>query len=117
MSRITRSTRRPDRALWLRVVAELGAAPVIEAYISAAEDDEYIDGLCEGGDVVINPAHQTVDTVIHELLHRIYPHRTERSIRRSVTILRRSLDDAEVIAFYAEYKRRRRTGRPRSADL
>jgi len=112
-----RSPRRPDRALWLRVVAELGAAPVTEAYISTKKQDEYIDGLCEGGDVIINPAHQTVDTVIHELLHRIYPQRSERSIRRSVTMLRQSLSDDEVQAFYAEYLRRRRKGQPRSADL
>ena len=112
MSKRTRPGLARRRALWLRVVAELGAAPITEAYIAA--DDLTVDGVCEDGRVVINPSHQTVDTVIHELLHRLYPERSERSIKRTTTELRAVLTDDEVETFYGEYKRRRKKGRRRA---
>jgi len=105
-----------NKKLWLRLRSELKAAEITEAYVSA--NDVYVDGLCHAdGSVVINPQHQTVDTVIHELLHRIYPERSERSVRRTTTILRKTLTDKEVQEFYEEYRRRRKKGKPRSADL
>ena len=105
-----------NKKLWLRLRSELKTAEITEAYVSA--DDVYVDGLCHAdGSVVINPQHQTVDTVIHELLHRIYPERSERSIRRTTTILRKTLTDKEVQEFYEEYRRRRKKGKPRSADI
>ena len=104
------------RALWLRVVAELGAAEIIERYIQAT--DLHVDGLCEGGKITVAPMHQTVDTVIHELLHQLYPDRTERSIRRTTTLLRRVITDDEVQSFYDEYNRRKTRNRtPYRADL
>ena len=104
-----------DRKLWLRIVAELGAADITEAIIE--DDDAFVDGICEGGKITVNPVHATVDTIIHELLHRIYPTRSERSIRRSCSILRRGLSDEEVQLFYELYKSRRRIGRPRRTDV
>ena len=105
-----------DRNLWLRIVAELGAADITEAFIE--DDDAFVEGLCtEGGKITVNPVHATVDTIIHELLHRIYPTRSERSIRRSCSILRRDLSDEEVQLFYEIYQSRRRIGQPRRTDV
>ena len=104
------------RAVWLRVVAELGAANIVERYIEA--DGQHVDGLCEGDKITVAPHHQTVDTVIHELLHRLYPDRSERSIRRTTTQLRRVITDDEVQSFYDEYNRRKTRNRtPYRADL
>jgi len=105
-----------NKSLWLRLWAELGAAPITEAFLSSK--NTYVEGLCDtDGSVTVNPAHNTVDTVIHELLHRMYPERSERSVRRTTSILRKSLTDNEVQLFYEEYKRRRKHGRPRKADI
>jgi hypothetical protein len=105
-----------NKKLWLSLWAELGAAPITEAYLSS--DDTYVEGLCDSdGSVTVNPAHSTIDTVIHELLHRMYPERSERSIRRTTSMLRETLSDSEVQLFYEEYKRRRKHGRPRKADV
>ena len=105
-----------DKDLWLRLWAELGAAPITEAFLSS--EDTYVEGLCDtDGSVTVNPAHNTVDTVIHELLHRMYPERSERSVRRTTSMLRKTLSDNEVQLFYEEYKRRRKYGRPRKADV
>ena len=104
------------RSVWLQVVAELGQGNITEQYIK--QDGFHVDGLCEGDAITINPSHQTVDTVIHEILHRVYPTRTERSIRRTTTILRKTLTDDEVQWIYAEYQKRKRTvQRPRRADV
>jgi hypothetical protein len=105
-----------NEKLWLSLWAELGAAPITEAFLSS--DDTYVEGLCgTDGSVTVNPAHNTVDTVIHELLHRMYPERSERSVRRTTSMLRKTLSDSEVQLFYEEYKRRRKHGRPRKADI
>tara|TARA_R100001086_G_scaffold70468_1_gene33680 strand:+ start:618 stop:965 length:348 start_codon:yes stop_codon:yes gene_type:complete len=105
-----------NKKLWLSLWAELGAAPITEAFLSS--DDTYVEGLCDiDGSVTVNPAHNTVDTVIHELLHRMYPERSERSVRRTTSMLRKTLSDNEVQLFYEEYKRRRKHGRPRKADV
>ena len=104
------------RALRLRVVAELGAAEITERYIESP--NAHVDGLCEGGKITVAPMHQTVDTVIHELLHRMYPSRSERSIRRTTSLLRRAITDDEVQQFYDEYNRRKTITRtPLKTDL
>lgn len=101
-------------ALFFRLVAELGAAPITEAFITS--ETELIDGLCEGGSITIAPHNHIVDTVIHELLHRLYPMRSERSIRRTTSQLRKTLTDEEVQFFYDEYQRRKKTGKPRGVE-
>ena len=104
-----------NKNLWLRLCVELGAAPSTEAYLSS--DYEYVAGMCEAGSITIAPHNHTVDTLIHELLHRLYPKRSERSIRRTTSMLRKTLTDEEVQWFYDEYQRRKQTGKARNADL
>lgn len=104
-----------NKNLWLRLCVELGAAPITEAYLSS--DYEYVYGMCEDDSITIAPHNHIVDTVIHELLHRLYPKRSERSIRRTTSMLRKTLTDEEVQWFYDEYQRRKQTGKARNADI
>jgi len=104
-----------NKRLWLRIWAELGSGSVTEAFLSSK--DSYIDGMCDGTQITVNPVHPVVDTLIHELLHRMYPDRSERSVRRTTSMLRKTLTDDEVQLFYEEYQRRRKRGRPRSGDI
>lgn len=96
-----------DFALIGRVWAEIGAGRITEAFIQdgAALTDGYYNG---SGHVVINPVHQTVDTLIHEILHRLHPHWSEAYIRRTTTYLRRRMGDEEVQAMYREFQKRAR---------
>lgn len=103
------------KRLWKLVCKELTRTPMTEAYLSS--DDSYVYGMCEDESITIAPHHHVVDTVIHELLHRIYPERSERSVRRTTTMLRKTLTDEEVQWFYDEYQRRKQTGKARNADL
>ena len=105
------------RKLWMRVCAELGAATLRERYIQSTERGEAIEGLCEDEEISVNPMHNTVDTVIHELLHKMFPHRSERSVLRTTTQIMKTLTDDEVQLFYAEYKRRRQLADPKITEL
>lgn len=91
----------------VRVWAELGAGQITEAYIK--DKGAFTDGYFNGAKhITINPVHQTVDTVIHELLHRLHPHWCENYVRRTTTYLRRRMSDSETVAFYHEYQARSR---------
>lgn len=92
--------------LLLRVCAEIGAGAITEAYI--ADPGYATDGVTWGRSITINPAHQTVNTLLHECLHRLYPAWSERTVRAKTTYLCRRLTDAEVQAIYSEYEKRKR---------
>lgn len=98
--------RSSHESLLLRVCAELGAGRISEAFIH--DPGFQTDGLTDDGSkhITINPAHQTIDTVIHEILHRLYPAWSERYVRNRTAWLRNRMSDAEVQTFYAEYQRR-----------
>lgn len=105
-----------DWALLGTVWAELGSGRITEAFIK--DGTNFTDGFYDGnGRITINPAHQTVDTVIHECLHRAFPAWSERYVRRTTSYLRRRMSDEEIQAMYAEYsKRARKRRRPVRID-
>jgi hypothetical protein len=92
--------------LLLRVLAELGAGQIREAFIPS-ERHYFVDGETEGRDITINPVPEVVDTIIHELLHRLYPTWSERYIKNRTSYLMRRMTDEEVQLLYDEYQRRR----------
>ena len=105
-----------DFALLGRVWAELGAGRITEAFIKDGRNntDGYFNGT---GHITVNPAHQTIDTVIHECLHRLHPQWPESYVRRTTTYLRRRMSDEEVQAMYSEFqKRARKRKRPMSIE-
>jgi hypothetical protein len=94
-----------DWALLGTVWAEIGAGRLTEAFI--LDDRVFMDGMYNGnGHITVNPAHQTVDTVIHECLHRAFPAWSENYVRRTTTYLRKRMSDEEVQAMYAEFQKR-----------
>lgn len=97
----------PSPSLLLRVMAELGAGRITEAYI--VDPGCVTDGVCDSsrGHITINPMHQTVDSVLHECLHRLHKEWSEVYVRNRVSWLRRRLTDDQVQTIYAEYERRR----------
>lgn len=94
-----------DFALIGRVFAEIGAGRMTEAFIS--DGGSFTDGFVTGGGhITINPVHQTVDTIIHECLHRMNPAWSERYVRRTTSYLRRRMSDDEIVALHDEYTKR-----------
>lgn len=97
--------------LLLRVMAEIGAGRITEAYIH--DPGMATEGLTEGPQITINPAHAIVNTLIHECLHRLHPAWSERTVRQKTSYLCRRLTDAETQTIYQEYQRRKRTRKTR----
>lgn len=110
---MSRKDKRPS--LMVRVWSELGAGRIVEGFIHDAK--MFVDGETSGsGHITVNPVHQTCDTVIHEILHRLYPNWSERYVRRTTTWLRRRMTDEETQTFFEEYnkrvKKKRRRAKP-----
>jgi hypothetical protein len=98
-----RNTRREP--LMVRVWAELGAGRIREGWIS--DPGAFVAGQCEAtGHITINPMIDVVDTLLHEILHRLYPAWSEAYVKRTTTYLLRRMTDGEIQTFYAEYERR-----------
>lgn len=94
-----------DWALLGTVWAEIGSGRITEAFIR--DRKAFTDGFYNGnGHITINPVHQTIDTLIHEILHRAFPAWSEAYVRRTTTYLRRRMSDEEVQAMYAEFQKR-----------
>ena len=64
-----------------------------------------IYGYCHDrtGDIAINPVPSMLDTLIHELFHRRFPHWSERYVKQQTTLLIRSLSPEEQQDLYDRY--------------
>ncbi len=93
--------------LMVRVWAELGAGGITED-IGLCSDvpGERLHGVKCGRHIWINPLWGTVDTLVHELLHRLHPEWSENYVRRTTSYLMGRMTDAEALAFYDEYQKR-----------
>lgn len=93
--------------LLLKVMARFGEVTFKEQFIPGPDSKHYTYGLWEEGDTItINPIPSTVDTVVHEILHAIYPTYSERTILSLTRKLMRQLSDEQLQTIYAEYKSR-----------
>ena len=97
-------------ALLAEVLAACHTTPIVERYIR--DDEEHVFGCVEGAAVHVNPAPSTVDTLIHEIVHRLHPRWTEAYVRRRAWALVTRMTTEEVEAAYRLYRRRKRNGRP-----
>ena len=107
----------PDHiiALQVELAHEFKRGDIHEATIQS--EGEHVSGLCEGQRIVVNPAPEVVDTLLHELLHRRYPRRGEKWVRRTTARLLYYMDTATVKQWYRRYNRKKRTRKtPVSVD-
>uniref|UniRef100_A0A6M3J6X0 Uncharacterized protein n=1 Tax=viral metagenome TaxID=1070528 RepID=A0A6M3J6X0_9ZZZZ len=88
--------------LLVRVCVELGRGRIREDWI--IDGKQFVDGYIEGGTITVNPVPATVDTVIHEILHRLNPEWKEPYVRNRTTYIMRRMSDGEIRAFYDEYR-------------
>jgi DNA-binding sugar fermentation-stimulating protein len=95
--------------LLLRVCAEIGAGRITEAYI---HDPGYMtEGLTEGSRITINPAHATVNVLVHECIHALRPAWSEQTVRSRTSQICRRLTDAETQAIFQEYQQLKKSRR------
>lgn len=92
--------------LLVSVWVELGKGHVSEDYLIDCDRPAcFLDGHTSGQHITINPIPATVETVLHELLHRLHPAWQENYVRNRTTYLLRRMTDEEVQQFYKEYQR------------
>jgi len=92
--------------LLVEVLAYLGAG-TFEARPLIDEDHPNlmrVYGLCEPGVITINEGEHVVETLLHEILHAVRPHWTERGVSRRTTQLYRQLEPAEVQRIHDVYQ-------------
>lgn len=65
-----------------------------------------IYGYCHdaNGTITINPVLHVLDTLVHELFHRMNPSWSERTVKRETTKLIRALSPEEQQALYDHYQ-------------
>jgi hypothetical protein len=96
--------KRERPGLLVRVLTEIGTGAISEAFIP--DKHLFVHGETVGRRITINPAIATVDTLIHETLHRLEPRWSENYVRRTTTWLMRRMSDEQIEALYHEYQRR-----------
>lgn len=99
--------------LWLEVVAGLGAGKVEARRIDDEDEPGAVTyGVCEGGGTVVidEPAH-IVETLIHELVHRMRPSWSERKVRQAEQRLYARLTREDIETLYTIYTSVRHTRR------
>ncbi len=82
-----------------------------EAFIADPTRRQHIHGLCSGKEVIVNPVPSTVDTICHELIHRLHPRWGEKRVWREARRLVRDLSDDEAKKWYRTYQRVARKAR------
>ena len=90
----------------VRVLTEFGAGHIREAYIDDDDSNYWHGKASDEGHIIINPAPAIVDTVIHEILHRLYPAWPERVVAQKTSWLMNRMSHQEVKAMYREYAQR-----------
>ena len=71
-----------------------------------------LDGLQDGENIYIDPRPAILETVLHELLHRRKPRLGERTVTREARRLAVSMDEAQKVKWWRQYRRVKRAGRP-----
>ena len=92
--------RPPERdPLLLEVAAAVGAGRI---RVAAIEDTAgWVHGLTyPNGEIVIDPSVDTVDTLVHECIHRLRPGWSERAVRSRTGKLMRALSRREMTTLY-----------------
>ncbi len=90
----------PRDPLILEIAASVGSGRITITCLDDGEDDDLHGLTYDDGRIDINPAPPVVDALIHECLHRLRPHWTERGVRRRTKQLMAVLSAPEIQTMY-----------------
>jgi hypothetical protein len=88
------------KSLLLRLMARLGEISVRASYLPKDGRVNVSGYTYPDGSITVNVIPETVDTVVHELLHSLYPRYNEATVRRLTKKLMHDMTDDEIKAFY-----------------
>lgn len=89
------------------VYAELTSGRIVEQpIVEHVPARKAIRGYCGvDGKVTVNPIPDILDTLVHELFHRRFPHWSERYVKQQTTMLIRSLTPEEQTHLFEKYSK------------
>ena len=92
----------------IKVMSLLGETNISEQYITKDPGGVDVYGTWneDTNTLIINPVPHIVDTLIHELLHKLHPEYSEQAVRSQTGKLMKQLTDAELQAIYDMYLKR-----------
>lgn len=71
-----------------------------------------LDGLQDGENIYIDPRPAIIETLCHELLHRMRPRWSERRVTQESRRLLSRMSEQDLAAWWRRYQRIKRKGRP-----
>lgn len=89
--------------IMLRLMTLLGETEVSEGYVNKEAKRDIYGYLAPNGTIVVNPVPHIVDTLLHELLHKLHPTYTEQAVRSLVGKLMKQASDEDLCAIYDMY--------------
>lgn len=93
-------------ALLLAVTDEMKRGRITEMHLSEGADKSIYHGLAEPhGHIYVDPAPDTLDTAVHECLHRRFPRWSEKRVTDTATRLVFGMTGAERRKLFALYQR------------
>ena len=97
--------------LMLEIAAAIGAGRM--ALRLLRDDGAFCHGLTmDGGEIAVNPLPDTINTVVHEAIHRLRPAWSERTVLARTTKLIRQLTDEELETLYVLFMSCAKVKRP-----
>jgi hypothetical protein len=76
-----------------------------------------LDGLQDGEKVYIDPRPAIIETLLHELIHRMRRTWGERRVTKEARRLLSTMADADLALFWSRYQRIKKRSRPVEIDL
>lgn len=98
------------KSLLLKLMARLGEVKVRQAYLPKEDTANICGYTYPDGSITVNPIPEIVDTVVHELLHSLYPRYSEATVCRLTKRLMHAMADEEIVAFYEAFVRKTSAG-------
>ncbi len=100
-------TPKKHSSLVMTLLARFREVDFREEYIPNREGNSILGEInYDEGHITVNPVEHIVDTLIHELIHMVYPSYSERAVCSLTGKVMKELTEDELQTIYREYRRK-----------
>lgn len=92
--------------LLIKLLSLLGETDITEEYVKREGGRDIYGFVAPNGSITINPVPHIVDTLLHELMHKLHPEYSEKAVRSVVGKLTKHMTSEDMEAVYEMYLRR-----------
>lgn len=91
---------------------EMQRGRIYECSLRDSSDKFQVDGLLSGASIYVDPRPAIIETLLHELMHRLKPKLCERTVTVTARNLAVQMDEATKLRWWKGYNRIKKKGRP-----